>query len=791
MKKILAVLIGISAIVLQGVEYSPLSNVKSGYADTQEAAISTAPIANFGAASQAAFPWKNRIVGVDLGEKRDFQKVEIELSKIVPARKEKDAGLGAVELFESSDNKTFTRIDKFTFDEKPLVRDGKDYCIISIIGNFSSRYLKIYLTQTRPFYVFGMEKISEGIQVLAEKKISLVTFSVPLVAGGKIPVALAVKDFPINGSLKITVLPENKVLWEKSLSQIKANQEIQVDLDVAKLDAGLKQLQLHYSDGKKSPAIEVSSRNCYMIKNNPLFLTPKASSDYTPKEVLIRDQKKQLLASNKPSAELEYTMPSDGGYYAIYPTLMDTNSQFELISGNGKSTPVKLDTWYSEDKNKCFAGETFALLDKFEPAQKIILRSKKAEDKIIALRVQKLSDAEVAVATAKDEMIPSVITHSDGYSNFYIGKLKTPAEFVQLIDTASLGNLYEFDWCVGVSSSVNYPSKVASNFWYKKNYYRAGDKVAGETIDKLIAEGNDPVKLVMGECKKRNLKLSLTFRADAFYPSPSSGMNGKFYDDNPQLRQKNTEGVPSIGLSYAYPETTAYFMSILKEMIAYKPNAIVIEFLRHPPFFGYDAPLIAMYTERHGKCDKSDFMNDKWQQLQCEIMTGFIKELRNQIDQVDPQMKLRVSFDEQSYYQQGLDVATWIKNGWIDMISPGIYNVGYEKYFPISPFVQMVKASPRTCLIFPRIECTVMGSDPTPAEEQGLIKIERKNLSNNMLKKLMIDFLHDGAQGIRPFNGGNHVVAQAIADRSGLQRWAAFEMPFLDIRAMGVENNDK
>jgi hypothetical protein len=787
MKKILAVLIGISGMMLQGVEYSPLSNVKVGYADTQGAAISTAPIANFGAALRVAVPWENRIVGVDLGEKRHFQKVEIELSKLVPARKEKDSGLGNIELFESLDNKTFNRINTFTFDEKPVVRDGKDYCIISISGNFSCRYLKIYLTPSRPFYVFGMEKVSEDIQVLAEKKISLVNFSVPLVAGGKIPVALTVKDFPVNGSLKITVMPENKVLWEKPLSQIKANQEIQVDLDAAKLDAGPKQLQLHYSDGKKSTGIEVGSRNCYMVKNNPLFLTPKVSSDYTSKGVLVRDQKQQLLVSNKPNAELEYTMPSDGGYYAIYPTLMGTDSQFELISGNGTSTAVKMDMWFPEDKNSSFGGETFALLGKFEPGQKIILRSKKAGDRIIGLRVQKLSDKEIAVATAKDEIIPSVITHSDGYSNFFIGKLKTPAEFVQLINDASRGKLYEFDWCVGISTSVNYPSKVASNFWYKKNYYRAGDKVAGEAIDKLIAEGNDPVKLVLDECKKYNLKLSLTFRADACYSSTSAGMNGKFYDDNPQLRQKNVDGLLLTNLSYAYPETRAYFMSILKEMIAYKPNAIVIEFLRHPPFFGYDAPLIAMYTERYGKCDKSDFMNDKWQQLQCEIMTDFINELRHQIDQVDPQIKLRVSFDEQSYYRQGLDVATWIKNSWIDMISPGIYNIGYEKFFPLATFVKMVKTSPRPCLIFPRIECTIMGQDPSPAEEQGLIKVERKNVSNNMLKKLTLDFIREGAQGIRPFNGGGHVISEAIANRSSFQRWATFEMPFLDIRTMVVE----
>ena len=112
----------------------------------------------------------------------------------------------------------------------------------------------------------------------------------------------------------------------------------------------------------------------------------------------------------------------------------------------------------------------------------------------------------------------------------------------------------------------------------------------------------------------------------------------------------------------------------------------------------------------------------------------------------------------------------------------GIYHVGSEKYFPVKPFVELCKLSPRKVLIFPRVEATIYGADPTPEEEKGLIKIERKNLSVPMFQQLFIAFLDDGADGIRPFNAGGTWLTKALADRSELQRFKTFIMPLLDIR---------
>ena len=99
----------------------------------------------------------------------------------------------------------------------------------------------------------------------------------------------------------------------------------------------------------------------------------------------------------------------------------------------------------------------------------------------------------------------------------------------------------------------------------------------------------------------------------------------------------------------------------------------------------------------------------------------------------------------------------------------------------------MAKKSPRKVQVFPRVECTITGGDPTPEEEKGLVKILRKSMSHNMLFGIFARFASDGADGMRPFNGGGQGFAKAAANRSEVLRFARFVIPYLDIRHIVAE----
>ena len=235
--------------------------------------------------------------------------------------------------------------------------------------------------------------------------------------------------------------------------------------------------------------------------------------------------------------------------------------------------------------------------------------------------------------------------------------------------------------------------------------------------------------------------------------------------------------------SYAYPEVRKFYLDMVREIAAYKPDAIVIEFLRHPPFFMYDPPLVKEYTRRYGQCTPKNYLDENWQKMIREIMTHHLKDARKAIDEISPGTALEINFDDQDYMKHGIDLPAILKAGLVDVISPGIYHIGTAKTFPLAPFVAMIKESPRKVLLFPRVEGTIYGKDPTPEEEKGLVKIQRRSLSIPMFKGIFLDFLAQGADGIRPFNSGGVDLAKALSDRTALQRFAIFEMPLLDIRS--------
>ena len=51
-----------------------------------------------------------------------------------------------------------------------------------------------------------------------------------------------------------------------------------------------------------------------------------------------------------------------------------------------------------------------------------------------------------------------------------------------------------------------------------------------------------------------------------------------------------------------------------------------------------------------------------------------------------------------------------------------------------------------------------------------------------MLMGIFARFVADGADGLRPFNGGGQWFAKAAANRSEVNRFGRFVMPYLDIR---------
>lgn len=721
-----------------------IKTFKSGYTDMRSSVVA-ASLDNSGSSpTHFAFPWARRMLWVEFDHVESCSRIELKLEKIRSVAEENIADLSNLEIYAETAGVS-RRVLKHEISHRELHENGRSFDLVTISGDLTGKVLKLYQPWSKPEQTFGFSGLKDNIRAFSEKKIHIDSLKMALVSKREMQLNLGFKGSSPAGEFRVVVDPGNHIVFRKDAAEFKSDAPAFLTFTLPELPAGVKTLTVEY-------------------RENGVLLSRQQGSfrlSDTPEPLPIREGKTEIPA----------------GTYAVYLEIMG-EEPVEIRDESGNTLSLKLDTWHPEDLSPQLRGEVCALVRRFTlPETLHVIRGTP-----IAVRIQEVSARQAAIWNSPSEIVPAAIIHDDGYSAFFSGRLQSREDFRELLAGLSRTPLYGYDWCAGVTTTVNYPSKFASNFGWDGTFWREGDRRAAALVDRLISEGNDPVKLVGAFCREYGVRYSLTLRANAIYPPRSSGMNGKFYQDNPHLRQTGVDGRRGIRLSYAYPQVRRFVLQVIGEMVAYKPDAIVIEFMRHPPFFGYDEPLIEIYRKRHGSCSPADFMNAEWQAIQCEIMDEFIAQVRQTINASSPRTALEVSFDFSKYYEQGLNIERWLSRGYIDMISPGIYGVGERKFFPMEPFVRMIQASPRRCLLFPRVEAIVIGQDPTPDEEKGLVEIRRKKLSVNMFKELFIKFRAGGADGLRPFNTSSPELARALADRSLLKRFEEFEMPLLDIR---------
>ena len=525
-----------------------------------------------------------------------------------------------------------------------------------------------------------------------------------------------------------------------------------------------------------------------MHDSTRIFLTIQNNGDWEEKSYNADGFDVKLLKAKKKGASLKAKVPKTGKF-ALYATIRGKGG-FELVTIGGwcsqakeKRTNVFLQMEHPADLLETTTGEAFLGLFPFMAHDTFTLNALDAGAEIGGLSISPVTDDEIEEYYAEKVVKPSAIIHSDGYSDFFFKEI-TQKELEDRVVSLKKANAFALDWCVG-TSAVNYPSRIATMFGQQKNvkFWRNGDRLAAERLAKLLKDsGSDPIRILRNKTREQTLRFSVTVRANPWYGANENSLNSDYLSEHPEWMMTDVNGKKMQKPSYAYQGVREFYLGIIKEILEYRPDAITIEFLRHPPFFGFDEPLVNAYKEKYGECSQENFKDEKWLRLQADVMTGWLRQVRKAIDAVDPKIAFEINFDCEKYFEHGIDVENLLKEGLLDMISPGYYQIGTQKFFPLKPFVEMAKASPRKVLIFPRIEATVMGRDPTPAEEKGLVKVQRRNLSNNQFIELMHDFEMEGADGLRPFNANGAKLAEMLSNKTDIRNFNKYIRPLLQLR---------
>lgn len=360
----------------------------------------------------------------------------------------------------------------------------------------------------------------------------------------------------------------------------------------------------------------------------------------------------------------------------------------------------------------------------------------------------------------------AVVVNDDGFSAFFNGSYKSVADVRQRILSHRDTPVAVLEWCVTGGSRVNYPSKVTEIIGAGLTEFpRRGDKQVYDTLCRIADSGVNLTQAVAEACHEAGIQCYASMRMNGDYAKSADGdlnqrqFNSTFWWRHPELHIRGPKGEDRTKLSYAFAEVREFKLGILREVATTAVDGVNLDFLRHPPFFGYDEPLLRAFREKYGEDARAAKVDDpRWFELRGEIMTGFVRSVRDLLDEAGARrgrrLGLSVRVDWREHRNWGCDIAHWVKSGWLDYLVVAQHTLGgYE--FDLKPFVAM--AAGTGCAVYFGEEAVLSGHDLTAKEDRliaagELVRPRRDRLSPGQYRTRAAQWHAMGADGVHLFN---------------------------------------
>lgn len=369
-----------------------------------------------------------------------------------------------------------------------------------------------------------------------------------------------------------------------------------------------------------------------------------------------------------------------------------------------------------------------------------------------------------------------IVINDDGFSSFYGGRYKSAADLRRQMLSFRDTQVAVFEWCITAGSRVNYPTKVSELVGDGvQEFGRRGDQLAAETLHRLARDNTDTLQVVAEACHEAGMACYASMRMNGDYAnkptddSLSRQLNSDFWRAHPEFRVRGPKGEDKTKLSYAFSEVRAFKLGILREAVARDIDGINLDFLRHPPFFGFEEPLAKAFRERYSVDPMTVAVDDsRWQPLRAGIMTGFLREARRLLDDEGQRkhrhLGLSARVDWKEYRALGCDIESWLKEGLIDYLVVAEHSLGgYE--IDLAPFVRMAQGS--GCAILFGEEAILSGHDRTAAEDKliaegKLAPPKRHQLTLEQYQARAARWYAAGADGVHLFNESDRKVMSVL-----------------------------
>jgi hypothetical protein len=212
---------------------------------------------------------------------------------------------------------------------------------------------------------------------------------------------------------------------------------------------------------------------------------------------------------------------------------------------------------------------------------------------------------------------------------------------------------------------------------------RIGD-VGGED-NTWQEEWVDPLAAFTKLGKEHGLKILVAMRMiGAAYPTCLEPIGwARFFWEHQEWVKRDRYGAGTTSLSIAYPEVQDYWLSLLREVLAYGIDGVTIYLNRFHPFVLYEEPVVESFQAAFGDDPRQLPEDDpRWIQHCADYVTGFLRRVRALLDEKPGRLMALTFYGGPSKYdasdgwhpiQYNCDVETWIEEGLADYLFPTQY----------------------------------------------------------------------------------------------------------------------
>jgi len=766
--------------------------------------------------TKVALDFRGNSLVIDLGQVQKVTALRLEAGERPSSDTFNQLLDGNLALYSSFDNKTFNKIEGFSAELEP----GEAPYLSLQDFEVEARYLKIHSLYTGDAYsivgivnqllkAYGVSgpqagqrlRVDFGLLHSGVNTVSVNTDSIRPSAKLKFryqlwPYIREAKTKPLEeGAVKVEAAA-GKLPWKSAELEISSTPPGFYRLSVECLDSAdervlwREEMDLHLVAKLQRRTFPGSDEMPVLAAGDALVVTPGPEEDSLGGWKINRRNPQWPLWSCEANRVSVLSIPAAwAGSAAIYLGIRGNGAA--TVSVGEESSDLKSSAGRSADAiNAAFFG-VFAGGD--SGVLKLGAEISPEPLELAYLKVLALTPAQAEVANGKAVAFAGrkLIYYSDGYSTH--GRFDEPSnytaeKFEKYADQfADSGDIVErFDFSQGVTSVISsHLSKVPHTEYPGQfgHHHTNYSKYVGQNIkENYIDKGLNPIEVMGKRLHKHKVPLYVGYRMNAFYDPPADlHYVSAYWREHPEFRLQPYRGEIWASRSYAYPEVRDFNLAIIQEMLGLGVQGIHLEFMRHPPFVGYDAPLVEAFQKAHGvsPLDPDFELWEEWQAAQTEVMTGFVRKVRALLDaegeKQGTRFGLTARIDYRNYRAQSLDLETWAREGLVDAIIPGDYTIRNHP-IDLSPFQKMVEGT--KVKVYSSLSPEETGTrDPGPEDDEAGVPPPQGMMPVRDIKAFVVDAFRQGASGVYMFNNSGVGQYNEWKQFRGLEAWDIYENP--------------